>query len=155
MTRPALFALLLVLVWPGGAHAASCSFVPSGNTLVGFGSYSGLGGDVDGIGNITIACIPDLPLALAVTYTIAANAGSGSGGSFNPRRLAAGAYALDYNMYLDPARTQVFGDGTAGTRKAAGACSASCLLTVYGRIFGRQSVPGGNYQDQLLITLEF
>lgn len=155
MTRPVLFAILLALAWPGGAQAASCSFVPGSNTLVAFGSYSGLGGDVDGIGNLTIACIPDLPLALAVSYSVSANAGTGSGGSFNPRRLVAGAYALDYNMYLDPARTQVFGDGTAGTRKATGACSASCLLTIYGRIFGQQSVPGGSYQDQLLITLEF
>ena len=81
--------------------------------------------------------------------------GSGGGGSFNPRRLTSGGNGLNYNMYLDPSRTQVFGDGSAGTSKVAGSCAATCIVTIYGRIFGGQSVPGGSYQDSILVTLEF
>ena len=70
--------VLLTIGWPAAASAAaSCSLQAASGQLLAFGSYSGLGGDLDAIGQITVVCVPDLPLGLAVSYSISASAGSG------------------------------------------------------------------------------
>lgn len=157
MRSVAVLVGLLPLLAPAPASsAASCALLPPADgTLVGFGNYNALLGDVDGIGQIRLLCVPDLLEGLPVSYTLAADAGTGSGGSFSPRRLTDGGYGLDYNMYLDASHTQVFGDGSVGTHTAAGSCSATCTVMVYGRIFGGQSVPSGPYQDSIVVTLDF
>lgn len=148
--------LLLACAWPFGARAAaSCTIVPApGGTLVDFGNYDAMSGDRDAIGQIQFLCVPDLLTGPTVSYTLAINSGTG-GGSFNPRRMIAGAYGLNYNLFLDPSRTQIFGDGSAGTGKAAGGCAGSCAVAVYGRIYGAQPVPAAQYRDELLATLDF
>lgn len=145
--------LLIVLVWAQPGSAQTCAVTSAaGSTLVDFGVYTALGGNLDGTGTIELSCTPG-PLLLPVSYSI--SIGPGASGSFNPRKFLAGAYALGYNLYLDPLRLQVWGDGSPGTGKHGGACSGTCPTTVYGRVFGNQSVPAAPYRDEVLITLDF
>lgn len=151
--RLGLLVLLLLAASPR-AIAASCSLLPS-VSLLDFGSYSALSGAKDTVGQIQILCTPDLLSDEGVSYVLSADAGTGSGGSFTPRRLASGLGGLDYNMFLDPGLTQVFGDGNGGTHTVAGSCAGNCYVLIYGRIYGGQSIRPGVYQDEILITLDF
>ena len=157
MKQNALLLILLALAWPAGARAAaSCTILPApGGTLVDFGTYNALGGNLDAIGHISFLCVPDLLTGPTASYALSVSAGTGSGGSFNPRRLTGSGFGLNYNMFLDPARTQLLGDGSSGTSKSAGTCAGTCAIMVYGRIFGGQFVPAAPYQDDILVTLEF
>jgi spore coat protein U-like protein len=145
--------LLIALAWTQPGLAQSCTVTSAAaSTLVDFGIYTALGGPLDGVGTIDLSCTPGA-LLLPVSYSI--SIGAGASGSFNPRKFLAGAYALDYNLYLDILRLQIWGDGSAGTGKHGGACSGACPVTVYGRIFGNQSPPAAAYSDEVLITLDF
>lgn len=154
MKYPILF-LLSGALWTSPAQAAggSCTVLSgAGAALVDFGVYNAVIGDTDGSGSINLMCTPALP-PVPVSYSIAI--GAGGSGSFNPRRFGAGAFSLAYNLYLDPNRLQVWGDASAGTSTATGVCNGSCQITVYGRIFGGQSVPAMQYRDDVLVTLDF
>jgi spore coat protein U-like protein len=69
-----------------------------------------------------------------------------------------GAERLLYNLYLDAARTIVWGDGTGGsqtgpmvtTRGAGGTTTAY----VFGRIPAGQDVAAGVYGDTIRVTFE-
>lgn len=153
--RYPILLLLSGVVWMSPAQAAgsSCAVLSgAAATLVDFGVYNAMMGDADGSGSINLVCTPDLT-AIPVSYSIAI--GSGGSGSFNPRRFGAGAFSLAYNLYVDPARLLIWGDASAGTSTATGVCRGNCQVTVYGRIFGGQSVPAMQYRDDVLITLEF
>lgn len=149
----AWFLLALLAAPWGSAQAASCTLLSGGATLVDFGAYNALEGDRDGVGQVQILCVPDLLSGPTVSFML--SAGTGSSGSFSARQLRAGAGALNYNLFRDSSRTQVFGDGSAGTGKVAGSCAAACAVTVYGRLYGGQLVPAGQYSDSILLTLDF
>lgn len=147
--------MFLCMAWPPGATAAaSCTINrAAGNILANFGNYDAMSGPRDSIGQVSFTCVPDVLLGVPVSYSMAASPGNSA--NFNQRRLQAGAYALNYNLYLDPSRTVIFGDGSPGTSKSAGICAAACVVPVYGRLLAGQTVPAGSYQDSVLVTLEF
>ena len=66
-----------------------------------------------------------------------------------------GGSTLEYNVYLDAARTQIFGDGTGATAVFNAANARWQVVTFYGRIFPGQTVPAGTYSDSLVATLNF
>lgn len=134
----------------GPAQAASCALLAT--PQLDFGAYSASAGVDDAQGALQISCVPDL-LSLTVSYTITLSPGSAS--TFYPRRLTAGAFGLNYNLYTDPARTTIWGDGTNGSAVVGGTCAALCSTQVYGRIPAGQSVPAAQYRDDVLVTLEF
>lgn len=145
-------AAALLLAWSGGARAAgTCSFVAAPS--ISFGGYSSLSGAVNAQTNIQITCLPTLP-ALSVAYTL--KLGTGSSLSYFPRLLKAGGYSLQYNLYRDSNRTQIWGDGTtSGTFSVSSTCTAACVVPVYGRITASQSVPAASYSDSVVVTVEF
>jgi spore coat protein U-like protein len=74
-------------------------------------------------------------------------------------RFGSGA-TLKYNIYVDAARSIVWGDGNIGTLVVADAYSlAGPSVTrnypAYGRIFGNQNAPVGVYTDSIIVTLHF
>lgn len=79
-------------------------------------------------------------------------------GDYRMRRMQGpGGAELAYNLFLDPARRQVWGDGTTGgTARLVGQSDGrkATLLTVYGRIPPGQSGRAGAYSDALTVTLE-
>src|SRR5690349_18868350 len=111
MKRFAPLLLLAAFAWPASGHAAGSCTVTSaaGTTLVSFGPYTSVSGNVDGTGQFNFICLPTLP-ALTVSYALSISAGNAA--SFNPRKMNAGGFSLNYNMYTDTTRTVILGDGT-------------------------------------------
>lgn len=143
-------ALALMLI-SGTAQAVNCQLTIS---PLDYGIYSpGDTVSLDVTGNLDLRC--------------AGNAGSfmvtispGANGGFSPRQMASGPYLMQYNLYSDPARSQIWGDGTGDTSVVTGSKPAngppvSFSFPIYGRIFPRQNVSPGLYADSLLVTVIF
>jgi spore coat protein U-like protein len=135
--------------------AAGCSVAAS--SLL-FGPYDTLSFvPVDSVGTVTVSCSGNP--GEAVSYRIGVSAG-GSGSSSARRLRGPGAWALDYNLFTNGARTLVWGDGAAGSLAVTDTLSLTGGAQqrshpVYGRIFPRQNVAPGAYTDTLVVTLEF
>jgi spore coat protein U-like protein len=113
---------------------------------VSFGVYNPIGGQsVDATGRVEIACVPAAP------YTVTLSAG---GGTFAARRMASGPNALGYNLFSDPARAVIWGDGSGGSSMVGGN-AATASHTVYGRIPASQNVPVGAYADTITVIVNF
>ena len=145
-------AVLATWLLPMSAQAASCSFT----TVIGvsFGTYHVFDGSpVDSTGSITLYCSGVQPTDL---FTIEI----GGGNSSNPasRYLLNGAVQLGYNLYLDPSRSVIWGNGAGGT-SVLGPVSLDdqtpTTWTVYGRIPAMQNVSAGSYSDSVMVTVQF
>jgi len=143
-------ALTTVLAQP--AHAATCSI----GSIVGliFGSYDVLSGSaLDSAGSVTYRCDN-----VSVLDAIRIHLSAGSSPSFQPRTLQQGGNSLQYNLYLDPSRSAVWGDGSAGTSQYGPTLppeGSSVQLNIYGRVPSRQNVYAGSYSDTVVITIIF
>jgi spore coat protein U-like protein len=62
---------------------------------------------------------------------------------------------LHYQIYRDPARSQVWGDGAEAMRVIMRGISTPEQLTVFGRIPPSQEVEPGPYTDVLTATVDF
>jgi len=87
--------------------------------------------------------------------------GTGISGDQTARTMSAGgASLLFYNLYRDPARTEIWGDGTPPTFMVSGVRASkgrptTFNLPVYGRIYANQAPDSGVYNDNLLVTVLF
>lgn len=123
-----------------------------------FGAYRTGPADLRGRGSIRLTCFG----ADAGVGGFQLRLGAGSSGRSAQRTLVAedGSGSMDYNLYLDPARTVVWGDGSDGTRPIEGSFpSAAARMDrehmIYGQVPGNQRVTVGRYSDTLLVTVEF
>jgi spore coat protein U-like protein len=143
------WAVAAVIVAAGAARAGPvCKNVST--TSVAFGIYNPVNGSpTDSTGSVSYFCAG----ALAPVISISA----GSSGSFSPRQMTSTSTdVLTYNLYIDAARTTVWGDGTGGSSTVNGTTATNpATNTIYGRIFPGQSVAAGNYSDTLTVTLNF
>lgn len=83
---------------------------------------------------------------------------TGESGSFRMRRMGRGEKAIVYNLYLDAAGTQVWGDGTGGSQAYivnSPAAGNEVSIPVYGRLFGDQNASAGSYQDDVSVILTY
>jgi spore coat protein U-like protein len=90
-------------------------------------------------------------------YAAALNVGSG-GGSFATRTIANGGNTLNYNLFRDAARSQVWGDGSGSTFTVSGTGSgllSANNLTVYGEIAIAQDKPPGTYTSTVTVTVTY
>jgi len=71
---------------------------------------------------------------------------------------------LGYNLFVDLARSRLWGDGTGGTSLASGAFTVGpgakngikeLRHAIYGRIPALQDAPPGAYADTIVVTLTF
>ena len=156
----ALLAVLLLGTQDATA-ASDCSVTASG---VAFGAYDpSLATADDSTGSIVVTCIYTGPGGgNNVNYTVTLS--TGTSGSYAPRKLAAGASQLNYNLYRNAARTQVWGNGSSGTTVITGSLrvgsgngnrTRTATHVVYGRIPELQNADTGNYADSILVTLTF
>jgi len=150
-TRPFLVALALGMA-PTAASAAVCSIVSV--SPVAFGAYQPFGiASVDSAGDITFRCsgvAPEDRVRIELDHGLSALG--------TQRRLSCPAGTLEYQLYLDAARTQIWGDGTDGRLPwESGALSdgVAVHVPVYGRIRAGQNVPAGAYADTITVTVEF
>lgn len=147
---PLLIAIALLL--PGIASALNCTITLN---PLSFGMYTPAGTvPLDAVSNITVRCV-------AQPGTYAVSIGPGLSGNQLMRTLSAGgSNILNYNLFRDPARTQIWGDGTpptfvvTGSRLSVGQPTIN-VHSLYGRVFSGQTPNPGNYADNLLVTVLF
>ena len=88
-------------------------------------------------------------------YTVALNAGTGTGATVAVRKMTSSAQTLNYSLYQDNARGTVWGQ-TTGTDTVAGTGNGSAqALTVYGRIPAGQLPTPGSYSDTITATISY
>ena len=154
MTRALMRAPFVAAIWLLGATSAwaqspSCTISV---TSIAFGSYSVFTTTADdSTGTITYTCN-----STASNISIALNDGSSS--TFSPRTMRKGSEILQYNLYRNAARTNIWGDGTGGTSvytRANPPNNSSVSLTIYGRIPALQDVSAGSYTDTVSAVINF
>ncbi|KCZ59660.1 hypothetical protein HY30_13725 [Hyphomonas chukchiensis] len=126
---------------------------------VSFGTYDPLSGsNHDATGEVRVTC-GALVASVGVSYTISLS--SGSSGTALSRSMANGGSTLAYNLYTNPSRTSVWGNGAGGTVTLGNSYTLSLLFPktdafpVYGRIPPGQTVGAGSYADSLVATVTF
>lgn len=141
-------ALLVGLLVAAGPCLAACTF--RAVTAVNFGAYNVFSAvDDDSTGNVRIRCTPN-----NTPYTLLFSAGAA--GSFTPRSMISGAERLAYNLYIDAARSQIWGDGTGGTQYLSSPGHiGNANYTIYGRIPAGQDPRVGAFTDTIVMTLNF
>tara|TARA_R110002049_G_scaffold187172_5_gene355428 strand:- start:1266 stop:1763 length:498 start_codon:yes stop_codon:yes gene_type:complete len=159
---PPALLVALVVIFCGRAEAAcvglGCSCSISADD-VSFGTYDPLSGsNHDATGEVRVTC-GALIASVSVSYTISLS--SGSSGTAMSRSMANGGSTLAYNLYTNPSRTNVWGNGAGGTVTLGNSYTLSLLFPktdafpVYGRIPPGQTVGAGSYSDSLVATVTF
>jgi len=106
--------------------------------------------NVDAASTVTATCSNTTP------YTIALNAGTGTGATFAARKMTSGGNALTYSLFTDAGRTLVWGNGTAGSNLSNQTGNgAAQVINVFGRIPSGQTPPVGSYNDTITVTVTF
>jgi spore coat protein U-like protein len=124
---------------------------------VSFGTYNPFAaGANETTGDVVVEC--GAILAVDMSYAVKLSAG---GGAFAARRMASGADLLNYQLYTDTNRTQVWGDGTASTAFISLAYGLALLssrtdhIAVYARAPAGQNVKPGTYTDTITVRVDF
>jgi spore coat protein U-like protein len=138
-------ALASALVAPGITRAAPPCNVSVAGTLA-FGTYDVFATTaLDTSAILTLNCPAGGP-TLYVTIS------KGNSASYAARELRSGSDVLRYNLFLDPGRTQVWGDGTEAS-SVWYPPKKNAQTTIWGRVPAAQDVAGGSYGDTLVITV--
>lgn len=118
-------------------------------TALAFGSYNPSSPSLNAANTVSITCTN------GTSYSVALNAGSGSGTVAN--RLMTGSSAtLGYNIYTDNTYSVVWGDGSGTSVPKTGTGSGVVQnLTGYGQIATGQYQPAGNYTDTITATVTY
>lgn len=131
------------------AEAAGCSV--SVSPIV-FGTYDVFApAPLDSVATVVYNCNGEINL-MAITIS------AGQGGGFAPRKSFSGTEWLGYNLYRDPSRAIVWGNGTGGTSLHVVRDVAKNIdvnVPVYGRIDPGQDVRAGSYADNVSVTVNF
>ena len=149
-------ALAFGITAPPPAHACTLCSCSATTTNANFGTYDPTAAaPADTAGTVTINCTG--LVALLGSVEVAASAGSS--GNVVQRTMRQGVNSLNYNLYVDPARSIVFGNGTAGsqtiTRPLNGLLIFGQSVSFYGRVPARQWASAGVYNDSIVITVTY
>lgn len=138
---------------PASAQACSVSATP-----MSFAPYNAFSGSaVNAASTVTVHCTG--LLLIGVVYDV--RLGTGQSGSIPVRKMkhSVGASELDYQVYTNPARTNVWGNGTQGGTYSGimllGVLSRTHTHTAYSRIPASQQVEAGNYSDSPVMTIVY
>lgn len=110
------------------------------------------GADIDASGAFSVKCTSGTP------WTASADLGLGSGANFAARKMSSGGHFLDYALFTDGGRTNLWGDGVEDVSSVfAGVGSGSTEeRIIYARVAGGQtSVPAGEYADTVSVTVSY
>jgi spore coat protein U-like protein len=155
MTRVLVRGAMVAGAWLLSTTSVFAQLAPSCTisvTSVAFGSYNVFTTTpADSTCTITYRCN-----SAAANISIALSDGSSSTSS--PRTMRKGAEVLNYNLYQNAARTNIWGDGTGGTliyTQGNPPNNQNVSVTVYGRIPAQQDVSSGNYTDTVSAVINF
>lgn len=148
-------ALLLALAPCVASAATTCAF--SSTPGMSFGAYDDSSASpTDATTSIIVTCSRNGgPTPTTVTLQIGPSANSGL---ISTRAMRSGANTMNYNLYRDSARSQVWGQ-TSGVDTGTISLtvpnngSANGTLVIYGRIPALQNVPVGTFSDGVQITV--
>jgi spore coat protein U-like protein len=143
--------MVVCVLW-GAADRADAACTVTVNANVAFGTYNIFNPTaLDATGRFNVRCTrPDRNATLHISLS------QGSTGTYAARRLTGGVEFLLYNLYLDAARTIVWGDGTGGSQAYTVAYPGSRqYFNVYGRIPALQDARVGAYADSITITVNY
>jgi spore coat protein U domain-containing protein, fimbrial subunit CupE1/2/3/6 len=131
------------LALPVLADAVTCTVSV---TNVAFGNYDVFASqDTVTTGSVGVSCDS------SDSYTISLSAGFGT---YTSRVMTSGSSQLDYNLFTDPQRLTIWGDGTSGTATVS-ATGTGGTYPVYGLITAKQNVPVGSYSDSITVTVTY
>jgi spore coat protein U-like protein len=151
-----LLAASLALVPSLASAAIVCSF--SSTPGLNFGGYADSSPvNTDSTTSVVVQCFRvGGPADVDVTLQIGPSATSGT---ISPRQMGSGANRLNYNLYRDSGRSQVWGQ-TSGVDTVTTTISnvpnngsKNGTFVIYGRIPALQSVAAGAYSDSVQITV--
>lgn len=153
---PVVVAALLAA--PAAQAAISCATSLTG---LAFGNYDPtVSSPTDITSNLRVTCTRSLFDPTSASYTLAMSRGGST--SYAARLLSAGAAQINYNIYSDAARSQIWGDGTSSTALVGGTItftflqfSKSATHTAYGRVPATQNASPGSYGDNIVVTMTF
>jgi spore coat protein U-like protein len=115
-----------------------------------FGDYSSAGGTpVQGTTVLKATCTP------GTTYNIGLNDGAGGGTIYTSRQMASGTNKLNYQLYRDSARTNVWGNTTGTDTVQDVGIGVAKDHTVFGAIPAAQVVPAGAYADTITVRIYY
>lgn len=138
------------------AYAQTCTAAATG---ISFGVYSSLSATpTDTSGTVTVSCRALLSIAVAYTITLSA----GSSGDVSRRAMAGSTPPqLIYQIYTDPTRTQIWGDGTGNAPGVADGYLLQVAIPVvrqyvtFARIPPRQLVTPGALSDTITVVITY
>lgn len=105
-------------------------------------------GAVDATAALSVICTNTTP------YSVGLSAGVNAGGSnTSARTMKNGNNALPYQLYLDPARSKVWGEG--GNAYSGVGTGSAQNLTIYGRLPTLAGVVPGSYSDTVTVTISY
>ena len=145
---PAILTALALLLGPLLVAVPAAAGCDAALSMVDFGRVE-FRRDGEITGRLTVTC------SEPGSFEVAASAGNGDFGE----RLMRGPKGdeLRYNLYVDPARRRVWGDGIAGgTARIAGTSDGRKpeTFTIYGKLPAGQAVAPGGYRDSVQVTIE-
>lgn len=129
---------------------AECKVVTAAD--LDFGTKGVIDANVDQTTTIGIQCTNSTP------YAVGLGVGNGAGATTAIRKMTGtgtGAATINYTIYRDTARTQVWGT-TAGTDTVAGTGNGTVQnITAYGRVPAQSTPAPGVYSDVVAITVTY
>jgi spore coat protein U-like protein len=143
------FGIFNLTIFVGRVEAA-CSL--SSTSMV-FGTYDVLvATPLDTTGSVVYRCTQR-------DHNIMITLDRGGAASFATRRMVKGSDQLLYNIYLDAARTVIWGDGSGGTQaffaRNPQGNNQDLTVPIFGRVPARQDLGVGAYTDTIIVTLNF
>lgn len=148
LARTAVLAFAALLLSRSAEAAPSCTISVTG---VSFGVYDVFSASpVDSTGTVTYNCRGNA----SVSVTLSA----GSSATFNPRQMSGTGDLLSYNLFLDAARSTIWGDGTGGSVTYTNANppnNRDIVVTMYARITAGQDVSADSYSDTITAIINF
>ncbi len=143
-------------LFPDPAHACTLCSCTATTSDVNLGAYDPTGSAPnDTSGTITVNCTG----LLALLGSVEASASPGSSGNPLQRTMRQGGDSLAYNLYVDSARTIIFGDGNGATATLVAPLNGLLIfnqsLLFYARLPAGQWARAGTYSDAIVITVTY
>jgi len=160
--RNARSALILAALWATHSHAAVVVNCTASAGAIAFGNYNPLSAVANAsTGTLQVTCngIGNGKTQVSLNVTLS----TGSSGTYAMRTMFSGVNALNYNIFLSTAYTQIIGNGSGGSvavsvptfRVTAGGIPVVTTETFFGLIPASQNAAPGSYHDQITVTVTY
>jgi spore coat protein U-like protein len=147
-----IFFITSIVLWAFECSAFNCSVstTPIAFSYDVFNTFR-----TDSTGSITVNCNNPEKKPIAIMIAIS----TGGSGIFTPRQMktVTGTDSLNYNLYTDPSRATIWGDGTGASATVNSVVTRDTTLSpiIYASIPPLQNVRVGNYSDLLVVTVSW